>query len=408
MPEPIYVSAREAAAELNISRATLYAYVSRGLIESIADPGARTRQYALADVRALRRGAVGADAQVGQEARALDFGAPLLDSRLTTIRDGRLYYLGRDAAALSQTASFQSVTGLLWDTSEPALFAAAPSLDTDSRDTDAGIPGAVHRLTRAASLDPRAHGRSKAAIVGAGAAIVQIIGTAFGADDAEDEGSGGGGGSMEQRLARGWAAPKAAPAIRAALILAADHELNASTFVVRCVASTGASPYNAVIAGLAALQGPRHGGQTLQVAAFFNEAERAASPEQAVADRLARGDPLPGFGHRLYPNGDIRAATILAAIETTGGGPAALTFANGILQAVRSMTGELPNIDFALVVLARAFGLPAIAPLGIFATGRSAGWIAHAQEQYADSRLIRPRARYTGEPPRPAHQNRLD
>ncbi|MDA0341870.1 MAG: citrate synthase, partial [Proteobacteria bacterium] len=96
MPEPIYVSAREAAAELNISRATLYAYVSRGLIESIADPGARTRQYALADVRALRRGAVGADAQVGQEARALDFGAPLLDSRLTTIRDGRLYYLGRD------------------------------------------------------------------------------------------------------------------------------------------------------------------------------------------------------------------------------------------------------------------------------------------------------------------------
>jgi citrate synthase len=397
MPAPTYVNAREAAAELNISRATLYAYVSRGLIESIAQPGQRRRAYALSDIRALRR-----DHDDGRETEAakirhLDFGAPVLDSALCTIQEGRLFYRGRDAAALAGATTLESVAGMLWDVEEAIAFSVPEP--GEAGDQASGLAGAIRRLSLAASEDPLAHGRGKTAVVGAGAAIVGIIGAAFGAGKA---------GTIDTALARGWRAPTAAKVIRAALIMAADHELNASTFVVRCVASTNASLYNAVIAGLSALQGPRHGGQTLQVAAFLDEAERSGAPDKAVADRLARGDTLPGFGHTLYPAGDVRARTLLALARESGGDPSVLGFCDAVQSTAHAMTGEYPNIDFALVTLARAFGLPASAPFGLFATGRAVGWIAHAREQYADSRLIRPRARYVGEEPRPAHGNRID
>lgn len=404
MVDPIYVSAREAAAELNISRATLYAYVSRGLIESVSMPGQRRRAYALSDVRALlkdRGGAARALAGAGgTPGQHVDFGGPVLESALCSIHDGRLFYRGRDAAALAEATTLESVAGLLWDTDAPVRFPIPES--SGIREDGTGLSGAIHRLTAAANTDPLAHGRGPLAVIGAGSAIVGIIAAAFGAEGGEDTGAG----QIDQALARAWERPDAAAVIRASLILAADHELNASTFVVRCVASTNASPYGAVIAGLAALQGPRHGGQTLQVAAFLDEAERASAPDKAVADRLARGDTLPGFGHTLYPGEDIRAATLLKLARETGGDPEIIAFHDVIRETARAMTGEFPNIDFALVTLARAFDLPSTAPFGLFATGRAVGWIAHAREQYADPRLIRPRARYIGEEPRPAHNNR--
>lgn len=408
MTEPIYVSAREAAAELNISRATLYAYVSRGLIESVPQAGQKRRAYALSDVRALLRDRGGsamgpASTRTGKH---LDFGGPVLDSGLCAISDGRLFYRGRDAAALAEATSLESVAGLLWDSEAPVTFPLAENGDA-SDEGGSGITRAIQRLAHASTTDPLAHGRGPIAVIGAGSAIVGTIAGAFGAKRGTASGSDGPN-TIEQAFAESWGRPDAARVLRAALILAADHELNASTFVVRCVASTNASPYGAVIAGLSALQGPRHGGQTLQVAAFLDEAARAPSPERAVADRLVRGDTLPGFGHPLYPDGDIRASTLLKLVRETGGDPAVIGFCDAIQETARAMTGEFANVDFALVALARAFDLPRAAPFGLFATGRAVGWIAHAREQYADPRLIRPRARYTGEEPRPAHNNRVD
>ena len=403
MAQPIYVSAREAAAELNISRATLYAYVSRGLIESVPRAGQKRRAYALSDVRALLRdrGATATGGGSNGTGNHLDFGGPVLDSGLCAISDGRLFYRGRDAAALAEATSLESVAGLLWDTEAPVIFPLSGDVETDG-EAGTGITRAIRRLSLAATIDPLAHGRGPTAVIGAGSAIVGAIARAFGAASSPDETH-----TIDQAFAEGWGRPNATRVLRAALILAADHELNASTFVVRCVASTNASPYGAVIAGLSALQGPRHGGQTLQVAAFLDEAERTPSPERAVADRLARGDTLPGFGHPLYPDGDIRASTLLKLTRETGGDPEVVGFCEAIQSAARAMTGEFANVDFALVALARAFALPDYAPFGLFSTGRAVGWIAHAREQYADPRLIRPRARYTGEKPRPAHQNRV-
>jgi citrate synthase len=111
--------------------------------------------------------------------------------------------------------------------------------------------------------------------------------------------------------------------------------------------------------------------------------------EEAVAARLAHGITAPGFGHRLYPDGDPRARALLGAFDA----PPPI---EALRQAMETATGQHDNVDFALFALARALNLPADAPFALFATARCAGWTAHAIEQIADGDLIRPRARYSG------------
>jgi citrate synthase len=189
-----------------------------------------------------------------------------------------------------------------------------------------------------------------------------------------------------------------APLIRAVLVLSADHEFNASTFAARVVASTGANLHGSTIAGLAAINGPRHGGLTRRVAALFDQLKVEADPEAKLAERLADGHDLPGFGHPLYPDGDVRAATLFELLRETVANAPELAFAERIAEAGERLTGRRPNVDYATVTIERALGLPADSALSMFLLGRTVGWIAHAIEQ-ADGSLIRPRARYTG--PRP-------
>jgi citrate synthase len=180
------------------------------------------------------------------------------------------------------------------------------------------------------------------------------------------------------------------------LVLVADHELNASAFAARVAASTGASLSAAALAGLATLSGPRHGGATAAVRGFAQEAAQLG-PGDAVARRLVDDRALPGFGHPLYPQGDPRAQALLARFTP----PPALAALRATVEAV---TGQAPNIDFALMAGCEAMGLPADAPFGLFAVARCAGWIAHAIEQGQSDALIRPRARYIGPEPEPSPQ----
>jgi citrate synthase len=199
-------------------------------------------------------------------------------------------------------------------------------------------------------------------------------------------------GLAHARFAAAWGLDAAgADLVRRTLVLLADHELNASTFAARVAASTGASLSAACLAGLSALSGPLHGGMAARVEAFVEEAERLDSGH-AVAARLARGASMPGFDHPLYPDGDPRAAALLGAFEA----PPLLA---DLRTATETATSLSPNIDFALVSLARTLKLPPDAPFILFATARSAGWAAHAIEQLQTGRLIRPRARYVGEAP---------
>jgi citrate synthase len=208
-------------------------------------------------------------------------------------------------------------------------------------------------------------------------------------------------GTVATVLQAGWAPgrPDVAGPIGAALILAADHELNASAFTARCVASANGSPWDVVSAGLAALKGSRHGGHTERVEALFREAGTAEGARRVLADRLRRGEPIPGCGHSLYPAGDPRGAALLAmAVEIAPGSPA-VELALAMAGAYRELIHEHPTIDHGLVALSRALDLPTHTPLALFALGRTIGWIGHAIEQYAANKMIRPRAAYVGEMP---------
>jgi len=199
---------------------------------------------------------------------------------------------------------------------------------------------------------------------------------------------------IHQQVAAAWRINRSgADLIRRCLVLVADHELNASTFVARCIASTEATPYAAVMGALGALSGPRHGGATSQAEALLAELARTADVAAALGDRLRRGERLRAFGHPLYPDGDPRAATILQALEAMAGRGSPVLKVAG--EAAR-LVARKPNVDFALGAVSVTLGLPRGAALGLFLIGRSVGWMAHIMEQYATGQLIRPRARYVG------------
>jgi citrate synthase len=204
---------------------------------------------------------------------------------------------------------------------------------------------------------------------------------------------------VHEQLAAAWNLDDAgADLVRRCLVLLADHELNASTFVARCVSSTGATPYAVVSGALAALSGRRHGGASARAEALFHELGEA-EPLPLLAARLARGDDIPGLGQPLYPHGDPRALTIIEALKHAR--PDAGARAAAAAVAAMELTGQLPNVDFGLGATTTALGLPAGAALAIFLIARSVGWIAHAMEQYQSGVLIRPRARYSGRRPIP-------
>ncbi len=388
-----YLTAQEAAAALGVRPQTLYAYVSRGLIRSEAASG-RERRYHAEDITRLRRKRDG-DPALAAEA-ALSFGAPVLDSAITLILEDRLYYRGQDAGLLARHASIRSVAALLWQADAAVIFAPdnlppqGPAFAAARRAVAglAPIERCLALLPVAAAADARALDLAPPAVAGSGARILRLLTAVV----AQAEPSAR---PVDAVLAEAWGlGASARPLLRAALILCADHELNVSAFAARCVASALATPYNAVIAGMAALQGARHGGASERADAFLGEALSAAAPEALVAAYLRRGERLPSFGHHLYRGEDPRARLLL---ELLGERDAPLlAAARRIAAAVMALVGRAPNLDFALALLRRSLGLPEGAALALFVIGRSIGWVAQAQEQYAADRLIRPRARYVG------------
>ncbi len=155
-----------------------------------------------------------------------------------------------------------------------------------------------------------------------------------------------------------------------------------------------------ITAGLGALQGAKHGGTVNRVEALLDEIQRPANAPRVLSRRLKRGDDIPGFGHRLYPEGDPRAGVLLELMAEAIPRSPALSLSKAVIREARALIGEEPNSDFASAVLARLLSLPEGYGLGIFALGRTIGWLAHAIEQYQSDRIIRPRARYVGHMPR--------
>lgn len=371
----MWLDAREALKRLGSKPQSLYANVSRGRIRARPDPAdSRRSLYRAEDVDRVAARSRGRRGAVATASEAIDWGEPVLATSISTVARGRLIYRGQDAATLSESATLEDVAELLWGAKWTAV-------ELESPPGPASIAAALGALAARAAHEPASAGRGTAALrMDAGSVLATVAATM----------AGSGAGMLHERLAGTLGRPQAADAIRRALVLLADHELNASTFAARVTASTGASLAAATLAGLAAFGGPRHGSAALEVMALAEDiATEADDAESALRDWLGERRTVPGFGHRLYPNGDVRCRALLDAIEV----PPAFERLRGAGEA---LLDEAPNVDFALAALAAAYDMPATAPAMIFALARSVGWLAHAMEQATAGTLIRPRARYTG------------
>lgn len=403
--KPAYVDLAEAVALLGVKPATLYTYVSRGWVTRVR--GARGSGYLRADLLRLK---ARHDARAGHAAAAVDalnWGQPVIDSAITAVREGRLYYHGHDALALAERGMrYEQVAELLFTGALPERAPRWPTLPTAPADAllRAALrhgAGPVRALSTAIALlragSPRIVAEDPELELQRGRAMIGWLATAPGWGA---HGGAPGDGTVAQRVARATGVPSAEVrvALDAALIASADHELNPSTFAARVVASAGNDLYACISAGLAAMSGPLHGGATLRVEALLERA-LATGPDTLIRERKARNAHIPGFGHPLYPEGDPRAHTLLTLARAVGSRSQRYATLLALEAAARDADEPPPTIDFAMVALSEALGLPTGTSLLVITIGRLAGWIAHVREQRAQGGPMRPRARYIGPPP---------
>ncbi len=398
-----FLTAAQACRLLGIRPATLYSYVSRGLLESHpAEKAGRKRRYARDDVVRLKARHDARSGHAPVAASALRWGEPVLDSAVTEITPDGPSYRGRLAIDLVRAGEpFESVAELLWTGALPGAHPAWPAPARFGRvPTGPGARTPLPRLpallsaiaagdeTRFAVAGDRELARARAIV----AALPFIV-------SPERYGRASRTGAIAVRICEliGRGATDArVRAVDAALVASADHELNVSSFATRVVASAGADLHACLAAAAAGLTGPLHGGANDRVEGLLDDIGRVGSAQRALEARARRGEPLPGLGHTLYPGGDPRATALLEVAARLANKDETVRLLRSVARAGDRYFGLRPTLDLGLVAVASALGAPRGTAGAFFAIGRSAGWVAHVIEQREAGHLLRPRARYVG------------
>ena len=395
-----WIGTAEAARRLGVKQATLYSYVSRGVLRRRTGADGRASLFDAQEVEVLaRRG----------RPRLPDPGELVIESSLTEITGDRAFYRGHDITALAAQRDLEDVCWLLWTgslTAQHGSWQASAAALRAGRAAQAALPEETLPLERLgvivpalAAADPMRLHLDPPAVMAAGqsimAGMVDCLPGAEPGTGTESEGSLAA--RLWRKLCPGAAALELQDALRAALVLLADHELAASTLAARVAASVRADPYAVVATGMGAaasiVSTPRDAPPC--------SAPPAASPQdvpRVVGSVLRRGERIPGFGHFVYRAGDPRAAFLLDRIRAAVPGSPRLEVAQALVAEVARRGLPSPNIDFALGVLASASGMVTGAGEAVFAVARTAGWLGHALEEYARRTPLRPRAKYTGPP----------
>ena len=428
-----FLTAAEAARRLGVKPATLYAYVSRGVLSRGKAADGRASLFDATEVERLaRRG------RPRRPAGATDI---TVESAITEITGDSLRFRGLDATRLAVTRSFEEVAGLLWTGefgSAGEQWRSRPAALAAGRAAQAALPAGTLPLERLqvivpamAATDPLRLQFDPPAVVAAGRAIIAGMVDCLppqGPDapfpdarlpdarlpdarlpDAPLPNPPFPGAALPSRgetiAERLWSRlsgrrpdPGLLAAVSAALVLLADHELAASTLAARVAASVRADPYAVTGTGLGAMSGALHGGASLGAETLMASASGPDDVPRVVAELLRRGEKVPGFGHFVYRGGDPRAVLLLGLVRRAAPKSAQLAVTEAVLAEVRQKSLPEPNIDLAIATLARVAGMVRGAGEAIFAVARTAGWIAHALEAYAGPGPLRPRAVYTGRP----------
>lgn len=392
-----WIDAATAADRLGVKAATLYAYVSRGVLRRRHDEGGRRSLFDPAEIEELARR--------GRPRRSPP--ELLIESRLTALGPDRPFYRGRDALRLARSHSFESVAEYLWTGSLAAAdrseWQASVGGVQAAAVAQAGLPEQVLPLDRLqvitatlAATDPLRFHLEPSAVASTGRRLISGMVDALPALAEPGDGVAG----------RLWSKLTALPAnagllrvLEAALVLLADHELAASTLAARVAASARADPYAVVSTGLGALGGPKHGGASFAAERLLGEVTEPARAPQVIGEWLRRGEHIPGLGHTVYKSGDGRAGVLFDLLEQAMPGHDRLVAATAIITEARARRLPEPNIDMALATLGAVTDMVPGAGEAVFAVARTAGWLAHALEEYERGALLRPRAVYTGPPP---------
>ncbi|MEV6730878.1 citrate synthase [Streptomyces sp. NPDC051364] len=401
------ISTRQAAELLGVKPATVYAYVSRGQLTSRRDPVGRGSSFDAREVEDLAR-------RSRREAAAPPGAELSVRTSLTLIEPDRYYFRGVDAVELASRHRYEEVAEWLWTGTLPSgvRFTAPPQVLAAARRAVAALPehsGPIDRLrvatAAAAVADPLRFDLSAEAVLGSARCLIPTLVGAL--PEVGPPGWRGDGRLARQlwtRLTAREPDPDALATLDLALALLIDHDLAASTLAVRVAASARAHPYAAVSAGLGALEGPLHGAAGRLAHRMLVEALERGGAAPVVADHLRAGRRVPGLGHRLYEGEDPRATALFARLENVPQAGPALAAAREVVATTAARRGGLhANVDLALAVLTVSCGMPAEAGETVFAVSRTAGWIAHALEEYQERPLrMRPSGQYQGpRPPQP-------
>ena len=394
MADELYMTAEDAAEALEVSVTTLYTYVSRGLIRSQRMPGAKSRRYWRADVIKVAGG--------GKEEPPL----PALQRNLvettsiTLITEQGHFYRGRSALELARTATLETVASLLWQAPEEDIFSGdLPKMPADGPGARLGddltpLQRAIAMLFNVEHANPRAYDLSPGGYRRSGADVLRCVAAAcVGAPGPSQE-------PLHAFVIDALNAPlRYADIVRHLFVLAADHELDPTTYAVRAAANTGVTPYAAAIAGLVSSSGRRLiFGQSSSVARLLDEIEAAADPRDPVLRRIREGETIPGFASKNYPAGDPRARSLLGVLHDHCGDDPLLTRMDLAASAMFEATGSLPDFVLPAQLVGRQVGLRHDQG-ALIRMARVVGWIAHAMEQYHERDLVRPHAAYAGELP---------
>lgn len=399
-------SAKEAAELLGVKPATLYSYVSRGLVQRSRASDGQSR-FSLADLES-----------VGRRSRSASRPSDLpIESGLTVIQDGSIFYRGEDVFTLARTRTFEEVAHWLWVGAFPEVEPWRP--DPSALAMAAAVQSALPRealpldrmrvaVTALATADPfRFNTGSDAVVVTARrllSALADSLPRHFKAPPPALRLRPGRpfSSSVAGRLWAGLSPSRppagALEALNAGLVLAADHELSTSTLTARLAASMQADPYSVVTVGLSALGGVMQPVASLAAELLLADIQSPSEAPRVIGERLRQGQRLPGFGHALHPLGDPRGVLLLELLRAAYPGSERLLVVEAVIGSSRERGLPAANVDFALAALAHVAGLVRGSSEAIYGLGRAAGWLAHAIEEYGHRSAIRPRAIYVGVP----------
>ena len=389
-----YVSAEEACRLLSVSKATVYSYVSRGKLRSQGVPGSKERKYWLPDIASLTKGEKKTNPLAGSSAA---------ESSITLITDSGHFYRGKSALQLADEATLEDVAGILWDVdpasnfgnspeTAPPLFHKLCTLLNEQSDVDRAT--AVFPLLEQANM--RSYDLSRLGMARTGAKVLRWL-TAIILRRSETSQL-----PIHETFAESLNLDSGlSDLVRRILVLSADHAFEPGTLAVRAVASTGVTPWRAVLTGLSVSSGrqsrSRHSGET---ARFVQQILSSDHPAADVVRRLRDGETLPGFSSPAYTEGDPRGEALLKICAQIFSNDTEFKRLDAALAAVRDITGQRPGFALANMFAGHKLGLArSYAP---FVVGRACGWIAHAIEQLQFGEIERGSPSYKGPLPQPA------